>query len=232
MAESWNDLSNILLDAGAKLAVSILCGFILGYERERKNKPAGLRTILLITVGSALYMIVGMLLPHVGLWPGDLTDIDPSRIASQVVSGVGFLGAGSIIRARGDIQGLTTAAVIWVAAAIGLAAGIGQPWLALGLTAAVFGLLLILDPLGTWISRQGERRTIDLLLPNDALAIARLEELFVRHNVPRGEIKVEPHTEDQVRMTVTYPISSAESSYILLDALSQFKDVRGLRRFE
>ncbi len=101
-----------------KLLVAGLCGGLIGLERERDNKPAGIRTQMLVALGSALFMIVSL---SVG---SDLR-VDPSRIAAQVVTGIGFLGAGAIIRDRGSVRGMTTAASIWVVAAIGLTIGAG-----------------------------------------------------------------------------------------------------------
>ncbi len=113
MALSTTALLNII-----KLIVAGLCGGLIGLERERDNKPAGIRTQMLVAVGSALFMIVSL---SVG---SDLR-VDPSRIAAQVVTGIGFLGAGAIIRDRGSVRGMTTAASIWVVAAIGLTIGAG-----------------------------------------------------------------------------------------------------------
>ena len=97
--------------AGAVLTVTaIIAGIIVGLERELRGKPAGMRTVALICLGSAIFTIVSVLLA------GDGT-ADRSRVAAQVVSGIGFLGAGSIIRDRGRVSGLTTAATIWVVAA-------------------------------------------------------------------------------------------------------------------
>ncbi len=101
-----------------KLVLAGLCGGLIGLERERDNKPAGIRTQMLVAVGSSLFMIVSL---SVG---SDLR-VDPSRIAAQVVTGIGFLGAGAIIRERGSIRGMTTAASIWVVSAIGLTIGAG-----------------------------------------------------------------------------------------------------------
>ena len=112
------ELSGTALLNIIKLIVAGLCGGLIGLERERDNKPAGIRTQMLVALGSALFMIVSL---SVG---SDLR-VDPSRIAAQVVTGIGFLGAGAIIRDRGSVRGMTTAASIWVVAAIGLTIGAG-----------------------------------------------------------------------------------------------------------
>lgn len=124
--ESWRELEALLLPFFVRCGTAAICGALIGLERELKQKPAGLRTNILICVGSALYMCVGLLLANAA---GQSTDA--SRIAAQVVTGIGFLGAGSIIQSGGKVMGLTTAATIWVVAGIGLVAGAGFPLLAL-----------------------------------------------------------------------------------------------------
>jgi len=103
------------LEASLRLLVALILGTVIGIEREYHRHPAGLRTMAAIAVGSCLFAIVGTLVPHT----------DPTRIAAQVVTGVGFLGAGAILRSGRSIHGLTTAAAIWVVAAIGMAVGFG-----------------------------------------------------------------------------------------------------------
>jgi len=110
-------LSSIVLNI-VKVLVAMFCGGLIGLERARDQKPAGVRTLMLVAMGSALFMVVSLSL-------GDDPRVDPTRIAAQVVTGIGFLGAGAIIRERGSVMGMTTAASIWVTAAIGLTVGAG-----------------------------------------------------------------------------------------------------------
>jgi putative Mg2+ transporter-C (MgtC) family protein len=147
--ETWERLEAIVPPFLVRCGTAALCGAFIGLERELKNKPAGFRTNILICLGSAMYMAVGLLLVNEGGTPGT----DPARIAAQVVTGIGFLGAGCIIQQRERVKGLTTAATIWVVAAIGIVAGAGFPILALIASAMV---LLTLVALGTI-----ERRFLD-----------------------------------------------------------------------
>jgi len=103
-----------------RLGLSVLLGGIIGWERERSEKMAGLRTHILVSLGSALFTVISI--EFVALDP----KADASRIAAQIVTGIGFLGAGAILKQGLTIQGLTTAASLWVTAAIGMAAGFGQ----------------------------------------------------------------------------------------------------------
>jgi putative Mg2+ transporter-C (MgtC) family protein len=131
------------LDLGAKLLTAILAGGAVGLERELRHKPAGLRTNILICLGSALLMDLSM---RIATPVGG----DPGRIAAQVVTGIGFLGAGTILHTRGTITGLTSAATIWVVAAIGLTVGAGFLFEALAATVTV---MIVLRGLG-WLERR------------------------------------------------------------------------------
>ena len=135
-----------------RLLASIICGAVIGLEREWARKQAGMRTMILICLGSALYMTVSQLAATTAGQPFDVT-----RIAAQVVTGVGFIGAGAIIVARGQIHGLTTAATIWTVAAIGLIMGAGFTMFGLAVTALVLLILILIKPL----ERSFVRRWVD-----------------------------------------------------------------------
>lgn len=122
-----------------RLFLAAVLGGLIGYERESAHRPAGLRTHLLVCVGSALVMIVSLGMAGLGRAQGA---IDPGRIAAQVVSGIGFLGAGTILREGMTIRGLTTAASLWVVAGIGLAVGAGM-YLPAATTALIILVALI-----------------------------------------------------------------------------------------
>lgn len=125
LIESWQQLSAVILPFLVRSGAAVLCGAVIGLERELKGKPAGFRTNILICLGASIYMCVGLLLVRAA---GG--EFDPTRIAAQVVTGIGFIGAGCILQAGGRVTGLTSAATIWVVASIGLVAGAGFPLLA------------------------------------------------------------------------------------------------------
>lgn len=120
-----------------KITLSAVLGLIIGIERESRSKPAGLRTHALVAMGSTLFT----LLSFVNLFEGFGYSFDPSRIAAQVVVGIGFLGGGMILLKDNEARGLTTAAGIWVTAAIGMAVGFGAYIVAIYGTAIVFLIL-------------------------------------------------------------------------------------------
>lgn len=128
-----------------RVACALICGAAIGIERQWRQRTAGLRTYTLVSVGAALFVAFSQLLSH---------DASPSRIAAQVVSGVGFLGAGVIMRSGLNVRGLNTAATIWCSSAVGTLAGAGQPLFAAIGALAVLSINLLLRPLVAAINRQ------------------------------------------------------------------------------
>ncbi len=134
---------SIYFGYGVLILTALFLGFLIGYDREKKMKAAGIKTNMLICIGSTLYTAISILI-QAGHTEGFS---DPARIAAQIVSGIGFLGAGAIIQSRGSVKGLTTAASIWVVAAVGVTIGAGYPVIATLFTLTVLAVLKLLDPL-------------------------------------------------------------------------------------
>ena len=126
------------LELLSRVVVAALAGLVIGFEREFRGHAAGLRTMAMVSIGACVFTLVGTVAVHNG---------DPTRIAAQVSSGVGFLGAGAILRQGANIKGLTTAAAVWVTAALGTAAGFGHQVLVAGVLAVVLVVLLGVQPL-------------------------------------------------------------------------------------
>lgn len=125
------------IEASVRLLVALVLGSVIGLEREYHKHPAGLRTMAAVSLGACLFTVVGTIPQHT----------DPTRVAAQVVTGVGFLGAGAILRSGANIKGLTTAAAIWVVAALGMASGFGYFILATSATVLVLIFLVVLRPI-------------------------------------------------------------------------------------
>lgn len=134
-----------LMAATINLGVAVLCGAAIGSERQMRQRMAGLRTNALVALGAAAFVVFSQLVPH---------DASPTRVAAQVVSGIGFLGAGIIFRDGFNIHGLNTAATLWCSAAVGVLAGISAWPFAAVLTGFVVFVNLGLRPLVKWIKRQ------------------------------------------------------------------------------
>lgn len=134
------------LDLTLRLLLAAGLGAAIGIEREFRRKPAGLRTNMLIALGSALFTTMSIQLGHEGG--------TPDRVASQIVTGIGFVGAGAILRSGRSIHGVTTAATIWVNAAIGVAAGAGEFAMASVATVITLVVLAVLAPVEAYFDRQ------------------------------------------------------------------------------
>src|SRR6058998_3326519 len=137
------------LDVARRLLLAAALGAALGLEREYHRKPAGLRTNILIALGSALFTTLSIAM---GGYGGT-----PDRITAQVVTGIGFLGGGAILRSGTTVHGMTTAATIWVNAAIGMAVGAGEYALAAGSTIITLIVLCVLPPIEAYFSRRRDR---------------------------------------------------------------------------
>ena len=227
MLEGWSFFWDLLPSVTVKLLAALLCGFLLGIERERKDKPAGLRTIVLITMGATLFMIVSLMIALVTEGPESITRVDPSRVASEVVAGIGFLGAGAIIQARGSVHGLTTAAVIWFAAGIGLAIGMGFPLISIGATLLALLVLVLLDPLTRWLSWHGDTDVLELMVRNDSLTFRRMYTILHQLGIRESEVESsQSDHEEYLDVRIVYS-ANVTATQRVLEALAQIDGVRG-----
>ncbi len=163
-----------------RLLLSAIIGGFIGTEREVNNRPAGLRTHILVTLGSTLVMLVSI---------DGFQSADPSRLAAQVVSGIGFLGAGTIMRTGNNISGLTTAASLWVCAGIGLAVGAGYYLGAIVTTAIVLATLMSLGIFEKRILRK-KYQAIEVIATNRPGIIGQIGVLFGKHYVSIKDITI------------------------------------------
>lgn len=167
-----------------RIIAALVLGGIVGAERERHKKAVGLRTLILISVGSALFTILSIQMV------GPLGE-NPSRIAANIVSGIGFLGAGVILEERGQVVGLTTAATIWVAAALGMAAGAGQYTLA-GITVfVVMVVLLLFTRIEDYLEISSEERTYEITAKISWDKFKELKNLFKEYSLTINSYKQE-----------------------------------------
>jgi putative Mg2+ transporter-C (MgtC) family protein len=196
----------------AKLVLAILCGGAIGFERELSRKAAGLRTNVLICMGSALFMIISR---HIG---GGAPYTDPARLVAQVVTGIGFLGAGVILQARGSITGLTTAATIFVVGAVGIAIGDGMFGTALLSTALIIVVLVVLRRVERFVLRRQRMFHYSLKTRNPAQLLENLLDLLERQHLQLEDFDVDnnPEGEHIVRLSV---VTSIEGNRQLLTEL-------------
>ena len=178
------------------LLAAVLAGLI-GIEREVADQPAGFRTHMLVALGACLFALVSAYsFDELDPGPGLTVRVDPTRIAAQIVTGIGFLGAGAILRSGMSVRGLTTAASLWVVAAIGTAIGLGEYSLGTVTAAVTLLTLLLLRPVRGWLVRRMKREHEEFLIEGDetmelerlvrdaAAAGLRIEELRIEEEAP------------------------------------------------
>lgn len=175
-----NDPNVNLLGAVFKLILSLLLGAVVGLERRHKGQIAGMRTFALISMGATLAMLVSIYIPqeYMGLKNGD-----PGRIAAQVISGIGFLGAGAIIQMKGSVRGLTTAAGIWMTACIGLAVGAGMYLIATVACLLIIFVLMFLDSCERRLFKGGEAKIVRLKVEEIVTDTSVYRRLFDKYHV-------------------------------------------------
>ena len=187
------------LELALQLGLATLLGGVIGLERELKGKPAGLRTNILICMGSVLYTQLSTTM--------GAPTADPTRIAAQIVTGVGFIGAGTILHARGAVVGLTSAATIWVVAAIGVALGAGRYTEALGTAVLVVGVLQGLGWVESLVARHATTSRVSIHARQDPNVLEELETVIRRSGL---DIVSTQHRREDPDLVVEFELRGAK----------------------
>ena len=210
-----------------RLLVAAVLGALVGLERERLEWAAGMRTHALVSLGSALFMVVSIF-GFSDILNEQHVILDPSRVATQVASGIGFIGAGTIIFRREVVKGLTTAASIWAVAAVGLAVG-GSMFLAAGsATLLALALLVLAKPLkARMFPNRKEARRLTLVVERGT-PLAELREEIEASEVPLERIVVRPSSVDQVN-NAELVLGKGSREEELLSLMDRLRRVSGVR---
>ncbi|MBO4803947.1 MAG: MgtC/SapB family protein [Muribaculaceae bacterium] len=207
-----------LAGAITKLVLSLLLGATIGIERRRKGQIAGLRTFALISMGATLAMLISIYIPQVYL---GLKNGDPGRIAAQVVSGVGFLGAGAIIQMKGSVRGLTTAAGIWMTACIGLAVGAGMYLISIIATLLIIFILVHIERIEQRYNFLWESKIIRVRVPGILNDIQPIRDIITDNEVHISDEFMKYDYENQ-QTIVNFMVRSKNS----VNAPSLFKAIK------
>lgn len=214
-----------------KLFIAALLGGFIGWERERRGRPAGLRTHILVSVGVTLMMLVSLYLfdKYQGESGNPALRIDPGRIAAQVITGIGFLGAGTIMRFRATVRGLTTAASLWVVAGIGLAVGIGYIIPAVFTTFIVLITLIFLPSVEEEIKRD-RYKTLKMWINGTGHYLEVLKDIIRTYSVELRQYKFENDLEKKIVMyDVNLKLRSEDQTLKISDDL--VSRIKELQRF-
>jgi putative Mg2+ transporter-C (MgtC) family protein len=194
------------LELMLQVGLATLLGGAIGLERELGGKPAGLRTNILICIGSVLYTHLSIAMLSAIAGSGG-TGTDPTRVAGQIVTGVGFIGAGTILHARGAVVGLTSAATIWVVAAIGVALGSGYYLEGIATTAVVLAVLAGLGRVEKLVQRQSMRSTITIHAHPGPTVLEDLETLVRRAGL---EVNAVSSRQENVDFVIDFDIRGSK----------------------
>ena len=204
------------------VVIAALCGGWVGSERERREKPAGLRTMALVALGSCAFTLAGYAFTS--------STGDSGRVAAQIVTGIGFLGAGMLIRGAGGVQGATTAATIWIVAAIGMTVGAGYAAGGVGLALLTRGLL---SAVGRWeLSHYGAQReaTIRLVFdPDHGKTEIKIERVLEDFAISPTAVQRSDEADGHKRWVVTFRLTGRHSRDFLLE-LAQMPEIYAIER--
>lgn len=211
-----------------RLVLATILGSLVGLERQRLDWAAGLRTHMMVCVGSALAMIVSAYGFHQVIDPGRIV-LDPSRIAAQVVSGIGFLGAGTILFLRHEVvRGLTTAAGLWTVACVGLAVGSGLYIAAIIATVLALIILALIKPLESMLFSAKRPRVITVIIDRKQTSLASIEEALEQEQLVLTQIIIqrgEAPDEDYIKLMLSYA-TPKERLPALMDRLRNISGIR------
>lgn len=197
----------IYIEEAAQVSVAFIIGAIIGIEREFRSKPAGFRTMILICVGSCLYTILSK----------ESNLVSPDRIASNIVTGIGFIGAGVIFKEGISVNGLTTAALIWITAALGMAVGYHNYPLTIVVTAMVVTALFVLEPVQNFINQLHKVKDYRICINKQGENFKQEIEVFLQSKkISYRCMKVIKENNDAVYL---YRISSPDRNY---DSINEF----------
>lgn len=208
-----------------RLCIAVILGGIIGYERQAQSKSAGLRTHILVCLGSCLCMIISINIAMDMYFQYGITNSDPERIAAQVITGIGFLGAGTILanQKERNVKGLTTAASIWTVAAVGLVVGAGYIVTAVAATFLVFIVLTIFIRVDDLVRRHRERQyTFHIIMRNTVGQSRRLADFFKKEDI-QVESFQSIAAEEQPRAELIVSVSTfrdVHENKIILDLLA------------
>lgn len=209
------------LEISLKLILSIILSGIIGIERESIKRPAGFRTHILVCVGSTLVMIVGLYIANDFRY----SNVDPTRIGAQVISGIGFLGAGTIIKEGVSVKGLTTAASLWAVACVGLAIGAGFYFGAIFVTILIFITLLLFSSIEGKFLRSNKYLKVRIVTLNRPGQLGKIGQVTGNLNLTIVSIEFNNLEDDKTVVNLLLKTNKNTDSIEVISKLSQIENV-------
>jgi putative Mg2+ transporter-C (MgtC) family protein len=206
------------LDLMLRLIVALALGAVVGLERERQERAAGLRTVTMVSLGSCLFTIVGAY---------GFPNTDPSRVAAQIVTGIGFLGAGTIFLRKDLVRGLTTAATIWTVAAIGMASGTARYFEAAFTTLLILAVLMVLKPIEKRFFKRPNEAQASLIVARGEGEIEKVRSALAVIGAFPMSIRIHELSETEDRLEIDVGLPSERTT---AELLRQLRSVAGSRQ--
>jgi putative Mg2+ transporter-C (MgtC) family protein len=197
-----------------KIALAFVLGAILGIERQYRNKPAGFRTLIMITVGAALFTILSTRITA-----------NPDRIAANIITGIGFIGAGVIFKEGLKVSGMTTAAAIWISAAVGMAVGYGEFYLATGVTFLMLFTLILLARLEDMFDKLHQVKFYKITFLSAETSLEELQQKFTQFKI---NYQKDQEAKNNSEIIVFYRLTARQVEFdILNDFLMKSRAITG-----
>ncbi len=216
---------DFLLMVIARILLSCILGGIIGFEREQsRNKPAGFRTHILVCLGSCLVMLIASF--SIISYSGQV-NIDPTRIGGQVVSGIGFLGAGAIIRHGVSVKGITTAASIWVVACVGLACGVGFYTGAILVTLLIWTILMYLKNLEIKLAKRISFNTLEIEGEKDKQVIYPLSSILKQFSIIIKSLEILDIPKSN-RQRILFQLETENNNLDLTELSAKINEIEGI----
>ena len=211
-----------------RLGIAAVLGAVVGYERERHNQPAGLRTHMILVVGSALAMTLSINLAM--QFRPDVPNGDPARLAAQVLSGIGFLGAGAILRFGTNVRGLTTATSLWSMAVVGLSVGAGYYLVALAATALLILALSVLDVVEKHLIHSTIIVPVQVVAGDEVDMLPILREIFKDYSMKVQSFSIQKDLAQDV--SILELVVQAKENSRLEDLAEKIHQLPGVRSYK
>jgi putative Mg2+ transporter-C (MgtC) family protein len=196
------------LDLMLRLLVALILGGAIGLERERQERAAGLRTVTMVALGSCLFTLLSAY---------GFERTDPSRVAAQIVTGIGFLGAGTIFLRKDLVRGLTTAATIWATAAIGMAAATAQYFEAAFTTLLILAVLMVLKPIERRLFKRPDEATVSMLMPRSDSSVEQVTLALRGIGAAPQSVRFQETSagEDRLELELELPLTCSTTDIVL-----------------
>lgn len=209
-----------------RIVVACICGAAIGFERSRRQKEAGIRTHVIVALGSALVMVVSKY-GFFDLLVNESIKLDPSRVASNIITGIGFLGAGVIFVRGSSIKGLTTAAGIWATAAVGMAIGAGMYWIGISSALIVVVFQVLLHNVFNNIENKGFSE-MTIVLKNGDNVIDELNEIFGENLIKLQNFKFDKHEDKSISIKTIIKIDDNLTADRILKIASENENIKSI----